>query len=53
MSREDYDLTLVCFGLAMGDFLRSRDLVEVKNLYGLLNRINEGNPHYKVAGVKE
>jgi hypothetical protein len=46
MSREDYEFLLVCLGLATSEFLRTNDLEDIKTVYSLLNRLNEGNPNY-------
>jgi hypothetical protein len=50
MSREDYERVLMVFGAATAAFLsRSGDLGWVLSL---LDRINEGNPHYRPYTVK-
>jgi hypothetical protein len=46
MSREDYERLLMCLGSAAGAASMGRGALSVNSVFGLLNRINKGNPHY-------
>ena len=45
MSRDDYDALLIWLGIAAG-YLVQRDEDAFRRTCALLDRINEGNPHY-------
>jgi hypothetical protein len=48
MSREDYDLVLMMLGMATGYCLKEHSTNPEKarnTALGLMNRLNEGNPH--------
>jgi hypothetical protein len=44
MSPEDFQRLLIALGAATAAFLARRD--ELVDVVALLNRLNEGNPHY-------
>jgi hypothetical protein len=44
MSREDYDRLLLALGFAARRALKTRDWR--LNIFELLNRLNQGNPHF-------
>jgi hypothetical protein len=44
MSREDYEMVLQSLGALM--ILRMDNRGEMERLFGVLNRLNEGNPNY-------
>jgi len=46
MSRDDYDAVLIRLGIAAGYLSQQRDDDAFRRTCALLNRLNEGNPHY-------
>jgi hypothetical protein len=53
MSRDDWQHVLLTFGYAAGAMSTNGDQNSRRTLFELLNRINEGNPHYTPYQVEE
>ena len=47
MSREDYELLLMAMGYATGAAAQSgTPILPWRKAFGLMDRLNQGNPHY-------
>jgi hypothetical protein len=47
MTADDWSLLLVSLGMAAGRALRAGDNETLKEVLGLVNRLNQGNPSFK------
>lgn len=52
VSREDYERLLMALGIAAGVAIQGKGVLGTKVMFELVNRLNEGNPHYTPYQVK-
>lgn len=53
MTDDDYDNLLLLMGAAAGSSARTGDNPQVRKIFGLVNRLNDGNPNFKPYEVRE
>ncbi len=46
-TRDDYDLLLIGLGIANGSAMHAGNRALSRTFFGLINRLNEGNPHFR------
>jgi hypothetical protein len=51
MSRLDYEAILLAIGIATGFALKEGNLERIQKAFALLNRVNQGNPHFTAYEV--
>ena len=47
MTRQDFELLLMCLGAAAALAEQNVGLLSAGTIFGLVNRLNEGNPNYR------